>query len=402
MDAFIEAVEKIWANSFVKALVFLIIAFAAAALAGFVVKRLFKLTGLDAKFDKWGINEGENGTALKFIGKLVFLIVFLLFLPSVLEALGLESVSKPIIDFANTFISYFPNIIAASILIFIGIFLGQILGNVIAVLLKKTRIDSLAGKLSRGSDDSEKESENAPKISEIVGKTVNGLVVLLSIVEAFTVLDIEAISTPAVSIINAVFGAIPSILLASAVIAVGLIIANIACALLGNILNGINLDGMLKRLLPQAKLKLSVTKLIIAIVRILIVFFVIAQGIEILKLELLTNIMTVIIAYLPMVIKAAIIAIAAYIGAGIIGSITEKGMPNAKLIPKILKAGIYVIAAFMILSQLGFASVIVNYAFIIILSSLAVAFAIAFGIGGRDFAKKTLDNVKLPKSEDDK
>ncbi len=393
MDAFLETVEKIWANSFVKALVFLLIAFVAAALAAFVAKKLFKLVRLDGKFDKWGINEGQSGTALKFIGKLVFLIVFLLFLPSVLGALGLESVSKPITDFANAFISYFPKIIAAAILIFIGIFLGGLLGDVISVLLKKTQIDRLSERYgTKGESVSE---ATPPKLSELIGKTVNALVILLATVEALTILDIKAISEPAVSVINAVFGIIPTLLLAFAVVAVGLIIANIACALLESILTGSNFDGLLSKILPTKRIKLSPTRAVVGIVRVLITFFIIAQGIEILKLELLTNIMNVIIAYLPMVIKAAVIAIAAFCGASVAEALLAKALPSSRLVPKLVKAMIYTVAGFMIFSQLGFASVIVNYAFIIILAALAVAFAIAFGIGGRDFAKRTLDKIKL-------
>ncbi|MBQ7980224.1 MAG: hypothetical protein IJ305_01305, partial [Oscillospiraceae bacterium] len=177
MDEILEWFERIWANPFVQALVFLLIAFISAALASFIVKKLFKLIKLDTKFDGWGINEGQSGTAVKFIGKLVFLIVFLLFLPAVLGALGLETVSEPITDFANKFISYIPNIIAAAILIFLGIFIGQILSEIVSVLLAKTKIDSLTKRLSRGgsngSDKDESENESfgsGVKISQIIGK----------------------------------------------------------------------------------------------------------------------------------------------------------------------------------------------------------------------------------------
>ena len=47
----------------------------------------------------------------------------------------------------------------------------------------------------------------------------------------------------------------------------------------------------------------------------------------------------------------------------------------------------------MILGQLEIASVIVNTAFIVTISAIAISFALAFGLGGRDFAKKTLDKV---------
>jgi hypothetical protein len=331
----------------------------------------------------------------------------LLFLPAVLSALGLESVSEPITDFASVFISYIPNIIAALILIFIGVLLGKILAATVSVLLAKTKIDTIGEKLktdkkSDSSDENEENTENKGsqiKISELIGKIINAAVILIAIVQAVTVLDIEAISTPALSIINAIFGAIPTVILAFAVVSIGVIIANIACGLLSNILVGVNFDGLIKKIVPNSKTSFSLTKLSVNIVRIAIIFFVVAQGVEILKLTLLANVMSVIISYLPMVIKAIIIAVIAYFGANLLESFMNKSMPEAKAAAKILKVIIYVVAGFMILSQLDFARAIVNWAFILTLSALAVAFAIAFGIGGTDFAKKTLNNVNLTKKD---
>ena len=74
-------------------------------------------------------------------------------------------------------------------------------------------------------------------------------------------------------------------------------------------------------------------------------------------------------------------------------------------VAKIVKIAIYTLAAFMILSQLELAQNIVTIAFVVTLGAIAVAFALAFGLGGKDFAKKTLDKVddKIEKlGEDDK
>ena len=59
----------------------------------------------------------------------------------------------------------------------------------------------------------------------------------------------------------------------------------------------------------------------------------------------------------------------------------------------LVKGVIFAAAGFMALTQLGIASKIVTYAFIGVLAALGIAFAVAFGIGGRDFAKKTLEKV---------
>lgn len=386
MDKFLETVEKIWENSFVQALVYLIVAFVAAFIASFIVKKICKLFKVDDKFTKWGVRDRQGGTAIKFIGKLVFLIVFLLFLPPALNALGLDSVSKPITDFAGKFIDYIPNVIAALVLVFVGIFVGGILEEIISLLLSKTKIDSLTKKYRS-------EETEGVMISSIIGKIVNAIVVLIAVVQALTVLDIEAISAPALSIIDAVFGAIPDILLTAIVVAVGLYVANLACKLLLGILEGIGFDGTVKKLTPEMKVAFSPSKLITNIVRILIILFIIAQGIEILNLALLANVMSAVLAYIPMIIKAVIIALVAYFGANALTSFMKKAFPEAKTVTAIGRILIYTVAAFMILSQLDFATTIVNYAFIISLCALGIAFAIAFGIGGRDFAKKTLDKV---------
>lgn len=57
----------------------------------------------------------------------------------------------------------------------------------------------------------------------------------------------------------------------------------------------------------------------------------------------------------------------------------------------------------MTLEQIKFASTIVNLAFLLVLGGLSVAFALAFGLGGRDFASRQLEKIeKKIKEEDNK
>ena len=103
-----------------------------------------------------------------------------------------------------------------------------------------------------------------------------------------------------------------------------------------------------------------------------------------------------------MVIKAALIALAAVFLSNLLdGALRDSKMFGA-VATKLLKSILFVIAGFMILDQLAFATTIVSWAFILTLSALAVAFALAFGLGGRDFAKKALDKVKLDRADDAK
>jgi uncharacterized protein YacL len=73
-----------------------------------------------------------------------------------------------------------------------------------------------------------------------------------------------------------------------------------------------------------------------------------------------------------------------------IEKVISKKFSGSKIVASAAKISIIILAVFMTLNQLGIAPSIVNSAFIIILGAVAIAFAIAFGIGGRDFARNVL------------
>lgn len=382
MDKIMEIIQNIWSIGLVQFIVYLALAFLVAALAQIIVVSLLKLLKLDKKFDKWGINEGRVGTSLSLIGKLVFLVVFLLFLPPALNALGLSSVAGPLSGIVSSIVSYLPNLLGAGILLYVGILLAMIIGQLLAVLLSKTKIDNI---ITRN------ENKKAVLLSDVIVKIVVSVIILITVVQALTVLNIDAISIPALQIINAIFSAVPSIILAAVVICVGLLVANIACGLLSNLLVAVNLDGIATKVLPS--LKVSATKIAVNIVKTLIIIFVVAQGVEVLGLAILSAIVASIVAYIPLVVKSAVIAAVAFIGASLLENLIVKSNEKAAGIAKIVKIAVYVLAGFMILSQLEIASAIIDTAFVVTLGAVAVAFALAFGLGGKDFAKKTLDKV---------
>ncbi len=383
-DTIMGYIRDIWSIGLVQFIVFLALAFLAAGLSSWLVVKLLKLIKLDSKLDKWGVNEGQLGTSMSFVGKLVYLIVFLLFLPSALSALGINSVSGPIEGFVSSFIGYLPNIIAAIILVYVGVLVAQILGQIVAVLLKKTKIDNLIKRV-------DEEERKTVLISDVLVKVLMGVIILVTIVQALLVLDIEAVSAPALSIVNSIFGAIPSIILAIVVVTVGVFVASLACGLLYNVLIATNFDNAVKKVVPQ--FKASATKTTVNLVRTIIIIFVAAQGIEALNLPILTMIVSALLSYLPLVVKAALILVVAFVGANMLEAVIVKANEKAAHLAKIVKVAIFTLAGFMILSQLNIASKIVNTAFVVILAAIAVAFAIAFGLGGKDFAKKTLDRV---------
>ena len=71
-------------------------------------------------------------------------------------------------------------------------------------------------------------------------------------------------------------------------------------------------------------------------------------------------------------------------------AVRASGSAQAGILATVTRVAILLLAGAMAIRQMGLANEIINIAFGMILGSIAVAFAIAFGIGGRDLAAKKL------------
>ncbi|MGL5663097.1 MAG: mechanosensitive ion channel, partial [Cetobacterium sp.] len=82
--------------------------------------------------------------------------------------------------------------------------------------------------------------------------------------------------------------------------------------------------------------------------------------------------------------------------------IKNTSLENKDQIANIAKVSIIVFVGAMGLRQMGIANEIINLAFGFTVGALAVAFAIAFGIGGKDLAKEKLQKLNSCKKNEEK
>jgi Conserved TM helix len=109
-----------------------------------------------------------------------------------------------------------------------------------------------------------------------------------------------------------------------------------------------------------------------------------------------TDFMNQVLAYLPNVIVAILIFLFAAIVAGAISAAVTRTIgdpPTGKIIATVTPALVMVIALFMILQQLQIAAPIVQIAFAATMGGLALALALAFGLGGRVVAQRMLEQA---------
>ena len=201
--------------------------------------------------------------------------------------------------------------------------------------------------------------------------------------------------------LNTIFAFIPNIFVGLVIIVIGCMIGKFVGQIVSRLIASAGLDAKV-RALTGDKTKLVLSKFVGTIVNTVIVIFFVVEGVDVLKLNVLSEIGAVVIGYMPAVLGAVVIFAVAFVGGGAAEKALRKSGLNAAAI--VVKAAVLAVAAFMVLSQLGIAAELVNAAFKLIVAAFAVAFAVAFGIGGKDFAshalKKLEDNMDKDKKEE--
>ena len=324
----------------------------------------------------------------------MYLLVFLLFVPGIFSTLGLESVTTPISGMLYTLWGFIPNVVAAAIVLVVGFFIARLLRQLLVPVFDKLSINKLQEKAGI-------EVSGADKLSGTLAYLVYVLILIPTVVMALDVLNISVISVPAVNMLNTIFAFIPNIFVGLVIIVIGCMIGKFVGQIVSRLIASAGLDAKV-RALTGDKTKLVLSKFVGTIVNTVIVIFFVVEGVDVLKLNVLSEIGAVVIGYMPAVLGAVVIFAVAFVGGGAAEKALRKSGLNAAAI--VVKAAVLAVAAFMVLSQLGIAAELVNAAFKLIVAAFAVAFAVAFGIGGKDFAshalKKLEDNMDKDKKEE--
>ena len=193
-------------------------------------------------------------------------------------------------------------------------------------------------------------------------------------------------------------GFLPSLVGALIVLIIGWIIAGIVARLVEGGLKAVGFEraaqssgiaGFIRQ--SGAGAQWTASKVVAEIVKWFIRLIALQAAASILGMPQLTEIINSILLFLPNVVFAlAIIVIGALIArfvAGLVrGATSEMGLGNPDLVASIAQYAIIGFAVIAAVNQLGIAATVVNTLFIAVVGAVAAAFALAFGLGGREVA----------------
>lgn len=370
-----------------------------AILAGYLVKSLIVKGAKALKLDqKFGESSKEANSIPELLGKLGFILTVLFFLPGIFDRFGLNNISTPLTGMVATFLGYIPRLIGAALLLFLGFVIAKIVQQLTKGFLERVNVDRLKEKMGLTDPQADgADSRNTLPLADLGGKVLYVIVLIPFIIAALEVLSIDAITDPAVTMLTSITSIIPQILAAGILIFIGIFIAKLVGDLVENIIDGFGISDKVADVMDEPKSTgFDLGNIVGIVVKALIILFFTVQAFDLIGLSIFQSIGGAIIAYLPMMLSALLILIGGYILGSIAKRFIVKMVPEARFAAIVVKSVIVAIAGLMALSHLGIGALFVETLFIAIIVSAAVAFAIAFGIGGRDFAKNTLQ--KLEKS----
>lgn len=201
--------------------------------------------------------------------------------------------------------------------------------------------------------------------------------------------------------LDAFFAFLPNLLAFLVILTIGYLVAKIIKGIVRKALEKLGLDQKLQesdaspyveRVMPDASPANGISRVVFYIVFV----FVLTAAIGALKIPAVTTFMNQVLAYLPNVIAAIVIfVVAAAIAGAVAGGVAKLlgDTPTGKIVAAAIPSLVMLIAVFMILNQLKIAPEIVQITYTALLFSVALASALAFGLGGREVAANMLGDA---------
>ena len=197
---------------------------------------------------------------------------------------------------------------------------------------------------------------------------------------------------------------LPNIFLGIVIILLGLYISKKIRDLVIHFLNRLRLNQMLSSLgwqefFNRFNTKLDIPRFFGTITQIYFLLWVVLLVLDILSLSIVGDIISNIINYYPNIFISIVIFIVAVFIADfskkiIVSDFKEEKLTYSNFLGNIIASSVWVIAILSILYQLQIAQTLILIAFIGFITLIVLTVGIAFGLGGKEIAKKTLEDIE--------
>lgn len=369
-----------WAQKLGLAAVILLVTWLLARAAKWAFAKLVNAVPLLRRHTSSGKTLGDS------LGTIVGLLIWLFGLVAVLQVFNLGGVMAPVQTMLDTVMAFIPRLIGAGVIFFVGLIIARIVRDLVVTALQTVDLDKWA---NRGGVQT---ATGNGAISKTIGTIVYVLIIIPVAIVALDTLKLAAISGPATDMLRMILDAIPRVIGAAIVLGIGYVIARFVAQMLTELLPGLGADQAIESMevLPTGTAPSTV---IARIVQIAIMLFAAIAATRLLGFPDLTRILNQVLQLGGRVVFGGAVILAGFFVANMLARAIA-GSEKSNMAAAIVRWATILLFTFMGLQFMGVGEDIVRLAFGALVIGGSVAAALAFGLGGREFAAKTLENLR--------
>lgn len=370
--------------------VLLVVAWIVAVVLRALVQRGLKAIKFDERLtSETGISEPSTIVTTDTIASAVYWLTFLIFLPAILGGLQLGGLLDPVKELVRELLSYLPNLFGAAVILLVGWFVAHLVRTLVVKFLAAVGTDSLPQRVGLQTEIKEQ------RLSSLIGLIVFALILIPVIIASLQALDLETITQPASAMLGSFLDAVPAIFGAAILLAITYVVARVVANLTTSLLEGIGFNELSSKLgLGEFTVgdKTSPAKVVGYLVLIAIMLFATIEALSLMGFVSVSQMVADFLAFAGNVLLGVfIIGLGLFIGKLVDQAIRSAKVAQAELLATVGRAAVVILGFAMGLKQMGIADEVILLAFGITLGAVAVAAAIAFGLGSRDAAKALID-----------
>lgn len=350
-------------------------------IAAAVVSGAINRTGIGRKAKTTGGNIGKS------LSKAVFWVLWLIFILMGLSQFPLLSNQLGFLNgMMENIFGYLPQLAIGGFVLAVGILLSRVVKEALTSTLEAAQVDNLLSRFTGGTED----AAPSTSLSKSAGILAAAIVTITAAVTAIGIWDIPGISGPVSELLNTILGYIPSIIGAAIILAIFIFIGKFVSNLAKSTLPALGVDSSLSTIagLDGEGSNFVPSNVIANISFIGIGLMGLTAAMKALGIPELTNIFNTLLEIGGRVVLGAVIIGGGLFIANFISKIVAQ--TSGDLAGKIIKYATLLIVTFMGLETMQLGEGVIDTTFKYGVGAAAVAGAVAFGLGGREWAGKKL------------
>ena len=375
-----------YAAKIIGAVALAFIAWVVATVLRYGANTLMKMLRFDERFAKYvDVKNGETSLS-ETVSAILYWVVLLFFLPSILNVLEIKGITEPIQQMFTRILGYIPNLIAAAAILFVGLIAAKIVRKAVTGLIMISGIDALGEKAGVSKLFGDK------GLSSMIGIVAYVLVAIPVVISSLTALKIDSLSNSVAGFFDKLLNATGDILGAALLIFVAFLAGSFVSGLVTQIFENFGFNQLLAKLgfTSKEEKDSSLPSVVVGKLTFLTIIFMAAVAAsDILNFTELSRLLRTFMEFGGNIIVGVIVLLIGIWVANFAAS-AIRGKCN-DVVVMVVRIAVLIFTGAIAIHNMNIGGPIVQTAFTLLLGAVCVAIALAFGLGGRDFAARKLD-----------